>query len=41
MRDGYDRFVAYALRAWDGQRRHGLSGVKNVRGGVWVILKLE
>ena len=41
MRDGYDRFVEYAFRAWDGQRRHGLSGVRNVRGGVWVVLKLE
>ena len=41
MRDGYDRFAEYALRAWNGQRRHGLSGVGNVRGGVWVVLKLE
>ena len=41
MRGGYDRFAEYALRAWDGQRRHGLGGVENVRGGVWVVLKLE
>ena len=41
MRGGYDRFAEYALRAWDGQRRHGLGGVGNVRGGVWVVLKLE
>ena len=41
MRDGYDRFAKYALRAWNGQRQHDLSGVENVRGGVWVVLKLE
>ena len=41
MGDGYDRLVEYALWAWSGQRRHGLSGVENVRGGVWVVLKLE
>ena len=41
MRDDYDRFIEYALRAWNGQRRHGLIGVGNVRGGVWVVLKLE
>ena len=41
MRDGCDRLDECALRAWDGQRRHDLSGVGNVRGGVWVVLKLE
>ena len=41
MRDGYDRFADYALWAWNGQRWHGLSGVGNIRGGVWVVLKLE
>ena len=41
MRDGCDQLAECALRAWDGQRRHGLSGVGNVRGGVWVVLKLE
>ena len=41
MRDGYDRLVEYALWAWSGQRRYGLSGVGNVRRGVWVVLKLE
>ena len=41
MRDDYNRLAEYALWAWDGQRRHGLSRVRNVRGGVWVVLKLE
>ena len=41
MRVRCDRLVERAVQAWDGQRRHGLSGVKNVRGGVWVVLKLE
>ena len=41
MRDGGDRLVGRALLAWVGQRLHGLSGVENVRGGVWVVLKLE
>ena len=41
MRVGYDRLVEHVVRAWDGQRRHGLSGVENVRGGVLVVLKLE
>ena len=41
MRDSYYRLVGRALRAWVGQRLHGLSGVRNVRGGVWVVLKLE
>ena len=26
---------------WVDQRLHGLSGVRNVRGGVWVVLKHE
>ena len=41
MRGGCNRLDECALRAWDGQRQHGLSGVKNVRGGVWVVPKLE
>ena len=41
MRVCCDRLVERVVRAWDGQRRHGLSGVGNVRGGVWVVLKLE
>ena len=41
MRDGYNQLVEYAFWAWSGQRWHGLSGVGNVRGGVWVVLKLE
>ena len=41
MRDGCDRLDECALRAWDGKRQHGLSGVRNVRGGLWVVLKLE
>ena len=41
MRVGCDRLVECAVRAWDGQRRHGLSEVENVQGGVWVVLKLE
>ena len=41
MRDGRDRLVWCAFQAWIGQGLHGLSGVGNVRGGVWVVLKLE
>ena len=40
MRDDYDRLVEYALWAWRGQRQYGMSGVRNVQGGVWVVLKL-
>ena len=41
MRDDRDRLVGRAFQAWIGQGLHGLSGVGNVRGGVWVVLKLE
>ena len=41
MKVGCDRLVELVVREWDGQRRHGLRGVGNVRGGVWVVLKLE
>ena len=41
MRDGCDRLAKRTPRAWDGQKWHGLSEVGNVRGGVWVVLKLE
>ena len=41
MRDSCYRLVRRALRAWVDQRLHGLSGVGNVQGGVWVVLKLE
>ena len=41
MRDGCDQLAEHAFWAWDGQRRHGLSGVGNIWGGVWVVLKLE
>ena len=41
MRDNCYRLVGRALRAWVGQRLHGLSGVGNVQGGVWMALKLE
>ena len=41
MKDGCDRLVGRAFQAWIGQRLYGLSGVGNVRGGVWVVLKLE
>ena len=41
MRVGCDRLVERVVRAWDGQRWHGLSGVGNARGGVLVVLKLE
>ena len=34
MRNGCDKLVGRALRAWVGQSLHGLSGVENVRGGV-------
>ena len=34
MRDSYDRFAEYALRSWNGQIRHGLSGVGNIKGSV-------
>ena len=41
MRDGCDQLDECAFWAWDGQRQHGLSGVGNIRGGVWVVLKFE
>ena len=41
MKDGGDRLFERAFQAWIGQRLHGLSGVGNVQGGVWVVLKLE
>ena len=41
MKVGCDRLVESVVRAWDGQRQHGLSGFENVQGGVWVALKLE
>ena len=41
MKDGCDRLVERVLQAWIGQRLHGLSGVGNVQGGAWVVIKLE
>ena len=41
MKDGCDRLVERAFQAWIVQRLYGLSGVGNVHGGVWVVLKLE
>ena len=38
---GCDQLVERAVRAWDGQRWHGLSGIENVQGGVWVVPKLK
>ena len=41
MKDGGDLLFERAFQAWIGQRLHGLSGVGNVQGGFWVVLKLE
>ena len=41
MKDGGDQLFERAFQAWIDQRLHGLSGVENVQGGVWVVLKLE
>ena len=41
MKDGGDQLFERAFQAWIGQRLHGLSGVGNIQGGVWVVLKLE
>ena len=41
MKDGGDQLFERAFQAWIGQRLHGLRGVENVQGGVWVVLKLE
>ena len=40
MWDSY-RLVGHAVQAWVYQGLYGLSGVGNIRGGVWVVLKLE
>ena len=40
MWDSY-RLVGHVVRAWVYQGLYGLSGVKNIRGGVWVVLKFE
>ena len=41
MKDGSDQLLVCAFQSWIYQRLHGLSGVGNVQGGVWVVLKLE
>ena len=40
MWDSY-QLVGHAVQAWVCQELYGLSGVGNVWGGVWVVLKLE
>ena len=40
MWDSY-QLVGPAVRPWVCQGLYGLSGVGNIRGGVWVVLKLE
>ena len=40
MWDSY-QLVGHAVRAWVYQGLYGLSGVGNILGGVWVVLKLE
>ena len=34
MKDGCDQLFERAFQAWIGHRPHGLSGVRNVQGGV-------
>ena len=40
MWDSY-QLVGHVVRAWVYQGLYGLSGVGNIWGGVWVVLKLE
>ena len=40
MWDSY-QLVGHVVRAWVYQGLYGLSGVGNILGGVWVVLKLE
>ena len=40
MWDSY-QLVEHAARAWVRQELYGLSGVGNILGGIWVVLKLE
>ena len=40
MWDNY-QLVDNAARAWVRQELYDLSGVRNIWGGVWVVLKLE
>ena len=40
MWDSY-QLVGHAVRAWVCLGLYGLSGVENIWGGVWVVLKLE
>ena len=40
MWDSY-QLVDHVARAWVGQELCGLSGVGNIWGGAWVVLKLE